>query len=216
MCLNDYIIDIQIYLNICLLNKIYLQIYFFLFHSILPQNISCQVPFFHIFHFGPWIYSNDHSNLCLKYILIFVCEVFNLLNIHKFVQEGLGFSNMFKYLLHFFSSNICLALLPGVMEGSGQRMYLLYWPVIPQFKKKWFFPPLRLLNCSVLEPPPFLLDSFQRNYAIWTESEAYNIDKLEKSQGRIDDRWSQGYTRYIPIIFLAYLWHFFLHILVTS
>ena len=82
--LNYYIIDIEIYSYIC--QNIFANI-FFLFHSISPQNVSFQVPIFHVFHIGPRIYLNICSKLCLKYIWIFVLEVFNLSNMFAYLFE---------------------------------------------------------------------------------------------------------------------------------
>ena len=82
---NYYFIDIQIYLNMNKI-KVYSQI-FFLFRSIFPKNISFLVHIFNIFYFGPRQYSDICSNFSLKYIQIFVLEVFNLSNIYAYLFE---------------------------------------------------------------------------------------------------------------------------------
>ena len=92
-----YIIDIWLYLNICLKINFFSSKIKFSFKSIFPKNVSIQVPIFTVFHFGPRISLNICPNLCLKYIWIFISEVFNPLNIFAYsFKEVLVF--LFKYL----------------------------------------------------------------------------------------------------------------------
>ena len=79
-----YIIDIPIYLNICLMITIYLQKLKFLFGSIYPKMSSFKGIYFLR---RPLIHLNIRSNFGLKYIQIFVCEDFILSNIFAYLFE---------------------------------------------------------------------------------------------------------------------------------